>query len=80
MTPPATLLLALAAFFVIRTPQIRRTRRRETAAPTERTLPVGIFGSFKQAKQTIEDAKKDVRRPRDEVADKRAQKGNGKQK
>jgi hypothetical protein len=42
-------------------------------------LAVGIFGSFSKAKQTIEDAKKDVKRPRkDEVAAKRQQKNGGK--
>lgn len=39
---------------------------------------MGIFGSFKAARQTVEDAKKDVRRPKkDEVADKRQQKQQG---
>lgn len=35
---------------------------------------MGIFGSFKQARQTIEDAKKDVRRPKNDLAAKRQQK------
>jgi hypothetical protein len=35
---------------------------------------MGIFGSFKQARETIDAAKKDVRRPADEVAARRQQK------
>lgn len=39
---------------------------------------MGIFGSFKAARQTVEDAKKDVRRPKnDEVAQQRAKKSSG---
>lgn len=38
---------------------------------------MGVFGSFKQAKQVVKDAKKDVRRPKDEVAAKRQQKQQG---
>lgn len=39
---------------------------------------MGIFGSFKQAKQVVKDAQKDVRRPqKDEVGAKRQQKNTG---
>lgn len=34
---------------------------------------MGIFGSFSKAKQTVADAKKDVRRPKDQVSDRRQQ-------
>jgi hypothetical protein len=43
---------------------------------------MGIFGSFKKANQTIEDARRDVKKSRgkDEVAAKRDQKNQGKKK
>jgi hypothetical protein len=46
---------------------------------------MGIFKAFGNASRTIKEAQEDIdrgrrNRPRDEVADKRAQKGNGKQK
>lgn len=40
---------------------------------------MGVFGSFSKAKQTIEEAKKDVRRPRDEVSQQRAKKAGQQQ-
>lgn len=40
-----------------------------------RVSKMGIFGSFKKANQVINDAKKDVKRPKkDEVAKQRAKK------
>lgn len=42
---------------------------------------MGIFGSFSKANKVINDAKKDVKRPKkDEVAAKRQQKNQGKSK
>lgn len=42
---------------------------------------MGIFGSFSKASKVINDAKKDVKRPKkDEVAAKRQQKNQGKSK
>ena len=38
-----------------------------------------FLGSFKAAKQVVEDAKKDVRRPQNEVAQQRAKKNGGQQ-
>lgn len=38
---------------------------------------MGIFGSFKKAGQTIEDARRDVKKSKDEVAAKRDQKKSG---